>query len=58
MEHFEWGRGIDARFGLLDTNYTDLTWTSQASMFTLLNGLEQHEFASAGGSGNYGMPMK
>jgi len=39
---FEWGSGTNVRFGLQYTNYTDLTRTPKASMFTFLNWFKQH----------------
>lgn len=39
---FEWGSGQSTRFGLQHVNYTDLTRTPKASMFTFLNWFKQH----------------
>ena len=42
FDNFEWGSGIGTRFGLQYTNYTDLTRTPKASMFTFLNWFKSH----------------
>jgi hypothetical protein len=39
---FEWGSGQSTRFGLQHVNYTDLTRTPKASMFTFVNWFKQH----------------
>jgi hypothetical protein len=45
---FEWGSGQSTRFGLQHVNYTDLTRTPKASMFTFVNWFGKH------GGGNQG----
>ncbi|KAF7198308.1 Beta-glucosidase 40 [Pseudocercospora fuligena] len=49
FDNFEWGSGLGTKFGLQYVNYTDLTRTPKASMFTLTKWFEEH---TAAGSGN------
>jgi beta-glucosidase len=49
---FEWGSGQSTRFGLQHVNYTDLTRTPKASMFTFVNWFKQHGAGVEGGHEN------
>jgi hypothetical protein len=49
---FEWGSGQTTRFGLQYVNYTDLTRTPKASMFTFVNWFNQHGGGSSGEPAN------
>ncbi|KAK5718231.1 hypothetical protein LTR17_015749 [Elasticomyces elasticus] len=42
FDNFEWGSGTSVRFGLQYVNYTDLTRTPKASMFTFLRWFSDH----------------
>ncbi|THW17859.1 glycoside hydrolase [Aureobasidium pullulans] len=42
FDNFEWGSGLNTRFGLQYVNYTSLERTPKASMFTFLNWFSQH----------------
>jgi beta-glucosidase/6-phospho-beta-glucosidase/beta-galactosidase len=51
-EDFEWGSGQTTRFGLQYVNYTDLTRTPKASMFTFVNWFNHHGGGSSAEPGN------
>ncbi|KAK4613238.1 hypothetical protein CLAFUW4_09161 [Fulvia fulva] len=48
FDNFEWGSGLATRFGLQYLNFTDLTRTPKASMFTLTKWFEEHSASSPG----------
>ncbi|KAI5364741.1 Putative glycoside hydrolase family 1, glycoside hydrolase superfamily, glycosyl hydrolase family 1 [Septoria linicola] len=50
FDNFEWGSGRGTRFGLQYLNYTDLTRTPKASMFTLIDWFQRHSASSASNS--------
>lgn len=53
FDNFEWASGLTTRFGLQYVNYTDLTRTPKASMFTFLNWFEQHGGEGGGDAGTH-----
>ncbi|CAK1358896.1 unnamed protein product [Cercospora beticola] len=52
IDNFEWGSGRATRFGMQYLNYTDLTRSPKASIFTYLNWFRQHLGEGEGGSSN------
>nr|OQO23441.1 hypothetical protein B0A51_07745 [Rachicladosporium sp. CCFEE 5018] len=42
FDNFEWGSGTNVRFGMQYLNYTDLTRTPKASLFTFVNWFKDH----------------